>query len=230
MMLKKILSKLFIRNVDDVENEGFTVEDHTGVVIGDVDVEKAPADYEIEENTYFTSKKELYKGQNLWKIRNTILVTLAHPSSSTVTTVKLLVRWLSKLKFHKYRATNTNKMEFTIDLSGRTCSCRAWQVDEFPCIYSCAVISKINLPVHNYAEWEVPADLRQTKVLPPTNPRSAGSPINHWFPSAGECSKCNGCGRCYGLGHNRRKCTNPIDPNTVRRGCKKQKAIAPEYH
>lgn len=125
----KILSKLFIRNVDDVENEGFTVADHTGV-IGDVDVEKAPADYEIEENTYFTSKEELvnvvslvaikkhfqmiikksnqtayvvgcfeenytwmlhaskYKGQNLWKIRNTILVTLAHPTSSTVTTVK----------------------------------------------------------------------------------------------------------------------------------------------
>ncbi|KAK2661769.1 hypothetical protein Ddye_000343 [Dipteronia dyeriana] len=57
-------------------------------------------------------------------------------------------------------------------------------------------------------EWDVPDDVQSVVVLPPKRRKPSGSPLKKHRPSEGEEIIHRKCGRCRGLGHNRKKCTS----------------------
>ena len=67
-------------------------------------------------------------------------------------------------------------------------------------------------PVGDVADWEVPDEIQELQVYPPVEAPPPGRRKERRIPSAGEDvdRRTVRCGRCHELGHNRKRCKNPI--------------------
>ena len=127
-----------------------------------------------------------------------------------------------------------NGSQMVVDIHSRSCSCRIWQVEDFPCCHAIAALWSIKLSprryvshfytkdayVATYAANVYPSGLNffsdnrfvgQTplSILPPDVRRRAGRPKKQRISSSGEHVKRRGhCGNCGQFGHNKRSCTS----------------------
>ena len=72
------------------------------------------------------------------------------------------------------------------------------------------------MPIGHLNTWEVPEDIRQRVVLPSKSKKdnqqkaSPECPQEHQFHFVSERTSTKKCRRCHGIGHNSRRCTNPL--------------------
>ena len=134
---------------------------------------------------------------------------------------------------NEYRVVDCD-CEFKVHLAHRTCDCRKWDLDQFPCPHACAVISQYGISVYGYIsnfylkselaatynatihsvgnqrDWLPLVEADKEKILPPTAKRGVGRPKKQRIPSAGEPKKVLQCSRCKEFGHFRKTCKNHI--------------------
>ncbi|XP_020426581.1 uncharacterized protein LOC109950849 [Prunus persica] len=117
-----------------------------------------------------------------------------------------------------------------VDLEQRTCSCRLWQIDGFPCTHAVAAILAKRDSVYDYVECYYKTDFFRKAyespifpipdigkglgsngsaagvVLPPITKRPAGRPPTKRIKVFGEFKRPLKCSRCSVAGHNRKTC------------------------
>ncbi|KAG6517085.1 hypothetical protein ZIOFF_020465 [Zingiber officinale] len=122
---------------------------------------------------------------------------------------------------------------FAVDLSAMTCSCRAWQVNRFPCKHACAAIESKSLSLYDFCDKYFKIDLYHESYRGILNP----IPTCHMYKSNPEHpfvinapdvrsqpgrrrtqriplqveKRVTKCGRCDGRGHNRCSCKEAIN-------------------
>ncbi|WCJ32828.1 hypothetical protein M5689_014228 [Euphorbia peplus] len=121
---------------------------------------------------------------------------------------------------------------YIVNMATKTCTCNRFQVDEIPCEHASAVIHKKHLdpyefcsgyytkesmlntyegtvfPVPKQDTWEVPAEVKDRIVLPPSCRIRSGRPRKRIVKSVWESKSQNSCSRCGNKGHNRKTCKN----------------------
>ncbi|KAH9779934.1 SWIM-type domain-containing protein [Citrus sinensis] len=146
---------------------------------------------------------------------------------------RMIVRPVSP---HRFQVIGGGLKEGLVDLQKRTCSCRVFQLDQLVCAHDIAAclthrVDFINLcsdfytteslamayaqpvePVGDVADWEVPDEIQEMQVYPPVEAPPLGRRKELRIPSVGEDvdRRTVRCGRCHELGHNRKRCKNPI--------------------
>ena len=130
---------------------------------------------------------------------------------------------------NEYRVTGAPS-EGMVNFTTKSCTCRKFDLDQYPCIHAMAACRYRHLPYHvmcssyYYAEtlrvayadsiypvgdidqWEVPQEVQTRVVRPPDmRRRSAGRPRKKRIPSQGEDRIQYKCCRCRGRGHSRAK-------------------------
>ncbi|XP_019227659.1 PREDICTED: uncharacterized protein LOC109208959 [Nicotiana attenuata] len=115
-----------------------------------------------------------------------------------------------------------------------TCSCRKFQMDEFPCPHAWAVLKNQQLKPGQYCSfyykkdkllrtyefpvnpmldeslWVIPAEVLEDVVLPPKGRRNTGRPRKERLKPASEkeSKRAFSCSVCGQGGHNRNTCRN----------------------
>ncbi|KAL3642159.1 hypothetical protein CASFOL_012974 [Castilleja foliolosa] len=128
------------------------------------------------------------------------------------------------------------KKNTVVDLHGRTCTCRRFQLDKLPCSHALAAaavkeVSKFDLsspyysseylllaysesimPVGHEDEWNTPFEVSNPTLLFPKNVRGIGRPDNtsRILSQGEEPPLVKTCGKCKKKGHNRRTCKDPV--------------------
>ncbi|KAH9724844.1 ADP-ribosyl cyclase/cyclic ADP-ribose hydrolase [Citrus sinensis] len=146
---------------------------------------------------------------------------------------RMIVRPVSP---HRFQVIGGGLKEGLVDLQKRTCSCRVFHLDQLVCAHAIAAclthrVDFINLcsdfytteslamayaqpvePVGDVADWEVPDEIQELQEYPPVEAPPPGRRKERRIPSAGEDvdRRTVRCGRCHELGHNRKRCKNPI--------------------
>ncbi|XP_052299813.1 uncharacterized protein LOC127903144 [Citrus sinensis] len=146
---------------------------------------------------------------------------------------RMTVRPVAQYRFH---VLGGGIKEGIVDIREKTCSCRVFQLDQLVCAHAIAAcitvcVDYISLcfefytqeslvtayaqpvdPVGDMAYWEVPEEIRAMKVNPPIEAPLLGRRPELRIPSVGEDvdRRTIRCGRCNEVGHNRKKCKNPI--------------------
>ncbi|WRX23009.1 Transposase [Theobroma cacao] len=69
-----------------------------------------------------------------------------------------------------------------------------------------------------FSEWDIPNDVQQNSILPPSWRGQAGRPRRKRIPSVGEGSGRRRCSQCKRYGHNRQNCSNSVCTSTDKRG------------
>ncbi|KAH9752662.1 SWIM-type domain-containing protein [Citrus sinensis] len=146
---------------------------------------------------------------------------------------RMIVRPVSP---HRFQVIGGGLKEGLVDLQKRICSCRVFQLDQLVCAHAIAAcltyrVDFINLcsdfytteslamayaqpvePVGDVADWEVPDEIQEMQVYPPVEAPPPGRRKELRIPSAGEDvdRRTVRCCRCHELGHNSKRCKNPI--------------------
>ncbi|KAH9737194.1 SWIM-type domain-containing protein [Citrus sinensis] len=146
---------------------------------------------------------------------------------------RMIVRPVSP---HRFQVIGGGLKEGLVDLQKRTCTCRVFQLDQLVCAHAIAAclthrVDFINLcsdfytteslamayaqPVElvgDVVDWEVLDEIQEMQVYPPVEAPPPGRRKELKIPSAGEDvnRRTVRCGRCHELGHNRKRCKNPI--------------------
>ncbi|KAL3649199.1 hypothetical protein CASFOL_005602 [Castilleja foliolosa] len=145
------------------------------------------------------------------------------------------VRQLDGCSFH----VMDGRKNPVVDLKGRTCSCRRFQLDKIPCSHAIAAaakkgVSKFELahpyysseylllayaetimPVEHEDEWQTPAEISNETLLFKIKRRAIGRPggTSRILSQGEEPPLIKTCGKCKKKGHNRRTCKNPANQN-----------------
>ncbi|KAL5548452.1 hypothetical protein UlMin_003683 [Ulmus minor] len=117
-----------------------------------------------------------------------------------------------------------------VDLQARTCSFRQFQLDQFPCAHAMIAIRHMRGDVYDFcsdyylsehwkatyagmvyslphqADWVVPIEIRENKLLPPDVRSVTGRVRKQWIPSVGETVQRHKCSHCRQPGHHRKTC------------------------
>lgn len=116
----------------------------------------------------------------------------------------------------------------SVDIHRRVCSCKMWQLNGFPCVHACAVITTQSLPLNELVEpffhvssyknsygeciYPIPTEMVSERfrsddvdIIPPSSSRPPGRPKKRRFRSKGEEWKSIKCGRCGKMGHHNKK-------------------------
>ncbi|KAL3646052.1 hypothetical protein CASFOL_011232 [Castilleja foliolosa] len=143
------------------------------------------------------------------------------------------VRQLDGCSFH----VMDGRKNPVVDLNGRTCSCRRFQLDKIPCSHAIAAAAKKNvskfelahpyyfseylllayaetiMPVGHEDHWQTPDEVSNPTLLFPTKARGIGRPggKSRILSQGEEPPLVKTCGRCKKTGHNRRTCKNPAN-------------------
>ena len=120
-----------------------------------------------------------------------------------------------------------------VNIINKSCSCRIWQLEDFPCCHAIAALWKKKLSPRSFVSPYYTkeafvgtysgsiylsgldlfsnnpyTDQACSDVLPPDEKRPRGRPKKKRFPSVGEnASKRLQCSSCGRVGHNKRSCT-----------------------
>ncbi|KAL7264672.1 hypothetical protein ACSBR1_002604 [Camellia fascicularis] len=120
-----------------------------------------------------------------------------------------------------------------VDLGLRTCSCRKWEINGYPCQHAVVVIFRSGKNLNSSVEQFFHADMyRQAylfsiglvptvekpmcsiddaMILPPLNKRPAERPKKNRIASTGEFKRVMKCSRYESIGrHNKRICKEPL--------------------
>ncbi|XP_013689726.1 uncharacterized protein LOC106393588 [Brassica napus] len=131
-----------------------------------------------------------------------------------------------------------------VDLERRTCTCGKYDIGKIPCRHAIPAIYSRGMEVHRFtdalystaawrtayaecinpiavleSEWNVPAEVKLAKVLPPKTRKSSGRPIKRRYESVEDKIKSSQgsrknkkykCSRCGTEGHKRGTCDLPI--------------------
>jgi hypothetical protein len=120
----------------------------------------------------------------------------------------------------------------TVDLSRRTCTCRAWDVLRIPCKHACAAITFMRRDVYQYTDWfmSVEAFKRSyahiiypipdydmptftpdsVEILPPITKRRRGRSKTRRINNRSQNTRPVTCSWCHIQGHNRSICAEPV--------------------
>ncbi|KAL5558900.1 hypothetical protein UlMin_035111 [Ulmus minor] len=128
-----------------------------------------------------------------------------------------------------------------VDMQARTCSCRRFQLEQLPCAHAMIVIQHLRGDVYDFcfdyylsecwkaiytsvvyllphqANWVVPNEIRENKLLSPDARSISGRRRKHQIPFVGETIQYHKCSRCCQTGHHHKTCQNPVPlhPNQV---------------
>ncbi|KAF7145607.1 hypothetical protein RHSIM_Rhsim04G0195500 [Rhododendron simsii] len=117
----------------------------------------------------------------------------------------------------------------TVDIGNRSCSCKQWQQDGFPCCHAVGTITSSGKYLVDYVDpyyysqtfrdsysysispiptvWMPQRPIDEDVVLPPLSKKPPGRPKKKRIPSRGEPTEQIKCGRCHKFGnHNRKTC------------------------
>jgi hypothetical protein len=141
--------------------------------------------------------------------------------------VTMLVTPLNSVEFH----VRGIEMSAKVNLETRSCSCREFDLNRYPCVHAVAACRLRNIscyslcseyyskfswlaayshtiyPLDDARFWDPPQDIRERVVLPPNVRRAPGRPRTKRIPSRGENQPKRRCATCGVLGHNRRTCS-----------------------
>ncbi|KAH6779906.1 hypothetical protein C2S52_011143 [Perilla frutescens var. hirtella] len=136
----------------------------------------------------------------------------------------------------KFEVTNGMK-HYTVDIVGKKCSCKEFDLDQISCSHAAAALSKVNhslcayvasyyttknlqnmyskevMPVVHPEEWDIPLKIQNRIVRTSFNPRQAGRPpISRIQSRSRSASRSHSkvCSRCKKTYHNRLNCTEYI--------------------
>ncbi|XP_019254886.1 PREDICTED: uncharacterized protein LOC109233461 [Nicotiana attenuata] len=125
-----------------------------------------------------------------------------------------------------------DEKQFVVNLGERTCTCIRFQIDEMPCPHALAVVTYKSLdayeycsiyysadyllktyeipvyPVSDESTWDIPREILEDVVLPPTGRIKPGRPkkLRIQLPES-QAKRCKtSCGQCGQEGHNRKTC------------------------
>ena len=157
--------------------------------------------------------------------------------------------WLEKIlrkrlnECRRFNVTPLSTFEFevrtidfvtTVNLEAKTCSCRQFQLDQYPCIHAIAACRFRNLSLFHFCSeyysvsswrecyaytiyplddrrlWHAPPEVLERVVHPPMVRRAPGRPRTRRILSRGEERPHRKCSRCGVLGHNRQTCTGNV--------------------
>lgn len=131
----------------------------------------------------------------------------------------------------------TFEFSTTVNLESKTCACRQFQLDQYPCIHAIAACRYKNLSPYSYCSeyysislwrqcyantiyplddrclWHAPPEIQQRVVHPPIVRRPPGRPRTRRILSRGEERPQRKCSRCGGVGHNRQTCYSNVPLN-----------------
>ncbi|XP_021613274.1 uncharacterized protein LOC110615610 isoform X2 [Manihot esculenta] len=116
-----------------------------------------------------------------------------------------------------------------VNVDAWTCSCRAWELNGFPCFHAVAVLQHFNRNLYDYCSRYYTTEFFQltyaepinpvpttdkpmhkesspTQVLPPPLRRLTGPPKQRRIRSKGVIKRPLHCSKCKGAGHNRATC------------------------
>ncbi|KAL0733434.1 hypothetical protein Bca4012_009644 [Brassica carinata] len=139
----------------------------------------------------------------------------------------------------EYEVRDDRGMFNRVDLAGKTCSCKEYDLIGIPCTHAVAAavnnimnVDSLAATEYSNAHWlltytgsvnpvRIPVIVdvlagAAMKILPPATRRPSGRPCKTRIPSAGEFWRAGVqkrkrvCGRCGGPDHNRATCTAPI--------------------
>jgi hypothetical protein len=124
---------------------------------------------------------------------------------------------------------------YIVDMRARSCTCRAFDLDQLPCEHAfaagrsmklrnldeyCSPLYTVERVLHAYAEpifpvgekcdWDVPEEVKNRVVKAPETRIPAGRPRRRRIPSVGERVRSSTCTRCGVSGHNRQTCRNTV--------------------
>ncbi|XP_073121857.1 uncharacterized protein [Henckelia pumila] len=141
------------------------------------------------------------------------------------------------LKVHKacgwsFEVVDGDK-SFGVDLSARTCSCRAWQINRLPCKHACATIESKSLSLYDFCDKYFHIKLCReaykgilNPILTfnmydsnPEHPSTINAPDVRIQPGRRRTqripsqvqSRVSKCGLCHKRGHNQRSCNEAIN-------------------
>ncbi|KAL7180346.1 hypothetical protein ACSBR1_043537 [Camellia fascicularis] len=120
-----------------------------------------------------------------------------------------------------------------VDLLLRTCSCRKWKINGYPCQHAVAALFRSGKNLNSFVEpffyidmyrqaysfsiGPVPTvekpvySIDDAMILPPLSKRPAGRPKKNRISSTGEFKRAIKCSRCETIGrHNKRTCKEPL--------------------
>ncbi|EOA15769.1 hypothetical protein CARUB_v10006926mg [Capsella rubella] len=139
-----------------------------------------------------------------------------------------------------YQVNDGSGCSFIVDLENKTCTCRVFDVLKVPCCHALAArgvrqldvysfvdqsyfvepwqkkYEKVIMPVPKERDTDIPPVVNEVPINPPKERRGGGRPRKRRIPSQGEKRRVRKrknrarCGRCYGVGHNRKTCSNLI--------------------
>ncbi|XP_058757161.1 uncharacterized protein LOC131630393 [Vicia villosa] len=121
-----------------------------------------------------------------------------------------------------------------VDIDNWDCSCRGWKLSGLPCCHAIAVFDCVGRDLYDYCSRyftvenfrltyaepihalpdidrpvQVEADMAVTIVTPPPTKRPPGRPKSKQVESIDIIKRQLQCGKCKGLGHNRKTCKLP---------------------
>ncbi|KAI5343776.1 hypothetical protein L3X38_011652 [Prunus dulcis] len=144
--------------------------------------------------------------------------------------LSLQVSSIEAYSFHVYDGSCVE----VVNLEGKCCTCREFDLDQLPCAHACAVCRHRQIScypmcskyyttnslviayaepiwlVGNQTDWVVPNDVRDRIVLSPITRRRHGRRKEKRIPSRGEEPSTRKCSQCGSTGHYRQTCKNPI--------------------
>ena len=137
-----------------------------------------------------------------------------------------------------------NKLDSVVDLSQKSCGCRAFDIDRIPCAHALSAIGDDDFdqvsrfcsrlytvdswalayaetiyPVPLASEWDIPEDTEFIKVVPPIVKKKRGPVKKQRIPSVGEnrrkIVRRNKCAICREMGHYQKNCPQRQPPSDL---------------
>ncbi|CAE6226069.1 unnamed protein product [Arabidopsis arenosa] len=90
----------------------------------------------------------------------------------------------------EYNVIDGMSVSFLVDLKMKTCSCKTFDIDKYPCVHAIAAARTLFVVPHE-SEWNIPESVEELEAEPPEYIPKKGRNQDKRFPSVGEKRRKN---------------------------------------